>query len=140
MHLGVKDIPYEDGGPTTGEVAQWLENRYSIMEFFFMVHENQIAEMMARDMASQLESIMAGAPVSQNLMAESMSEIMNMFIQFIGDEEMNGIWGIPTKRAMKGIRKRLKKMKGPPRPSFMDTGNYTQSFTAWVDGYLNDFT
>ncbi len=46
---------------------------------------------------------------------------------------------IPTLRAMMGISKRFKDKKGPPRPSFIDTGTYQATMRALVSGVLNAF-
>jgi hypothetical protein len=52
---------------------------------------------------------------------------------------MNGMPGVPTRRALDGISKRLKNKKGDPRASFVDTGTYQAAMRAWVSGVLNAF-
>ena len=42
-------------------------------------------------------------------------------------------------RALDGISRRFKNKKGPPRPSFIDTGTYQAAMRAWVSGVLNAF-
>ena len=46
LHLGVVDIGYtgEQGATTTGDVAQFLEDRYHIMRSFLELNEEFIGE------------------------------------------------------------------------------------------------
>ena len=34
FHLGVIDLPYEDENTTTGDIAEYLEEKYQIMQTF----------------------------------------------------------------------------------------------------------
>ncbi|ENM4476130.1 hypothetical protein AB7Y34_002984 [Salmonella enterica] len=139
FHLGVIDVPYEDENTTTGDVAEYLEEKYQIMQTFFDRYSNDIADLMTNDMAASLENMMAGAPPARDPLAESMSHIHDLFVAFLDNTEMNGLPGVPTRRALKGISRRFKNKKGPPRPSFIDTGTYQAAMRAWVSGVLNAF-
>ncbi|EDV2765983.1 hypothetical protein S017_004804 [Salmonella enterica subsp. enterica] len=139
FHLGVIDVPYEDENTTTGDVAEYLEEKYQIMQTFFDRYSNDIADLMTNDMAASLENLMAGAPPARDPLAESMSRIHDLFVAFLDNTEMNGLPGVPTRRALKGISRRFKNKKGPPRPSFIDTGTYQAAMRAWVSGVLNAF-
>ncbi|HDL6991144.1 TPA: hypothetical protein PXM90_000689 [Yersinia enterocolitica] len=139
LHLGVMDIPYGDENTTTGDVAELLEGKYKIMQTFFDRYGKDIADMMANDIAASLENMIVGAPPTRDPLAESMSRTHNLFVAFLDNEEMNGLAGIPTRRAMEGISKRFKNKKCSPRPSFIDTGTYQASMRAWVSGVLNAF-
>ncbi|MFU0965722.1 hypothetical protein [Kluyvera ascorbata] len=139
LHLGVIDIPYEDENTTTGDVAEFLEGKYKIMQTFFDRHGQDIAALMADDLAGGLENMLAGAPTPRDPFAESMSRVHDLFVAFLDNEEMNGIDGVPTRRALLGISKRFKNKKGNPRASFIDTGNYQAAMRAWVSGVLNAF-
>ncbi len=139
LHLGVIDIPYEDEDTTTGDVAEYLEDKYQIMQTFFDRYEREIVDMMSEDMAGQLENLLAGFPPQKDPFAQSMSKIHNLFSAFLTSQEMNGMPGVPTRRALEGISKRLKNKKGNPRPSFIDTGTYQGAMMAWVSGVLNAF-
>lgn len=139
LHLGVMDIPYDDDGTTTGDVAEHLEERYKIMQTFFDRYSNDISALMCNDLAGSLENMMAGAPPSRDPLAESMSKIHNLFVAFLDNQEMNGADGVPTRRALDGISRRFKNRKGPPRASFIDTGTYQAAMRAWVSGVLNAF-
>jgi len=139
FHLGVIDVPYEDENTTTGDVAEYLEEKYQIMQTFFDRYSNDIADLMANDMAASLENMMAGAPPAKDPLAESMSRIHDLFVAFLDNTEMNGLPGVPTRRSLEGISRRFKNKKGPPRPSFIDTGTYQAAMRAWVSGVLNAF-
>lgn len=139
FHLGVIDVPYEDENTTTGDVAEYLEEKYQIMQTFFDRYSNDIADLMANDLAASLENMMAGAPPAKDPLAESMSRIHDLFVAFLDNTEMNGLTGVPTRRALDGISRRFKNKKGPPRPSFIDTGTYQAAMRAWVSGVLNAF-
>ncbi|HGY5183032.1 TPA: hypothetical protein ACNV5L_003370 [Citrobacter braakii] len=139
LHLGVIDIPYEDEDTTTGDVAEYLEEKYQIMQTFFDRYSNEIIGFMADDLAAGLENMLAGAPPSRDPLAEAMSKTHNLFVAFLDNQEMNGMPGVPTRRALEGISKRLKNKKGDPRASFVDTGTYQAAMRAWVSGVLNAF-
>lgn len=139
LHLGVIDIPYEDENTTTGDVAEYLEEKYQIMQTFFDRYGREIADLMAEDMAGQLENLIAGFPPRDDPFRASMERVHNLFVAFLDNQEMNGMPGVPTRRALEGISKRFKNKKGPPRPSFIDTGTYQAAMKAWVSGVLNAF-
>lgn len=140
LHLGVIDIPYKGEGATTGDVAERLEEKYRIMQTFFDRYGNEIADLMSKDLAANLENMLAGAPPSRDPLAESMSRVHDLFVGFLDNEEMNGMPGVPTRRALLGISKRFKNKKGDPRPSFIDTGTYQAAMRSWVSGVLNAFS
>lgn len=139
LHLGVIDIPYEGENTTTGDVAEHLEEKYQIMQTFFDRYGNDISALMSNDLAANLENLLAGAPPIRDPLAESMSRVHDLFVAFLDNEEMNGMPGVPTHRALLGISKRFKRKKGDPRPSFIDTGTYQASMRSWVSGVLNAF-
>lgn len=137
LHFGVMDIPYDGESVTTGDVATFLEEKYSVMQLFFEVHEKDIVQLMENSIAGSLENIMAGAPPANDPFAESMSEIHNLFIFFITSQQLDGHPGIPTLASLEGISRRLKNKRGPPRPSFVDTGLYIASMRAWVSEVMS---
>lgn len=139
LHLGVIDIPYENENTTTGDVAGILEGKYRIMQTFFDRYGEDIAQLMSNDLAAGIENLLGGAPPPVDPFAESMSQVHHLFVAFLDNAEMNGISGVPTARALKGISRRFKKKKGAPRPSFIDTGMFQASMRAWVSGVLNAF-
>lgn len=159
LHLGVIEQPYTsyDGGRraanpkrrgkkavqaakrstrtvTTGDVAEWLEERYHVMEVFYE-SDGGALPLLKQSLRDALEDILMGAPVGANPFLGATSEIQARFKRFISDREMEfmGIPGVPTAAALAGLNSRLKRRRGPRRPSFRDTGLYQASFMAWVD-------
>jgi hypothetical protein len=136
LHLGVIDQPYGDGDvATTGEVAQYLENKYHVMEIFFEQHKRDIAGDLENSVKASMESLLMGAPATPTPYAEAAGKIEHGFKQFLSLKEMDGLGypGVPTKAAMMGVNHRMKIRHGSPRPSFIDTGLYESSFKCWVD-------
>jgi hypothetical protein len=135
--LGVVDVPYTLGRATTGDVANWLENKYHIMELMYETHQTQIADDLANSVRGALETLMSGGPAAVDPFAAAGDDIRRRFDDFIalGEVEWLGIPGVPTKAALAGKSSRFKKKRNPRgrRPSFIDTGLYLQSFRAWVD-------
>jgi hypothetical protein len=151
LHLGVADLPYNQAQPpprkgrrrrktsastvTTGDVAEFLENRYHIMEIFFQERQADIAGYLENSLEGALENVLLGAPPSNDPFGTATSEIEDRFKMFLSNKEMEalGYPGVPTQAALKGVNHRLKLRKGPRRPSFIDTGLYQASFHAWID-------
>jgi len=161
--LGVIDIPYannatekkipqakrgkknqpikpkvESGTQTTGDVAQWLENKYGIMDTFAWAQLPDIAKAMEESIAGSLETLIMGGKAGENPFKSAESEITTMFKKFLetGAIEHMGIEGVPTQAALDGVNHRLKhpnSKENPRRESFIDTGAYQQSFKAWVE-------
>lgn len=140
LHLGVVDIPYTGqvniGASTTGDVADILEAKYHVMEIFFEEHQQEIADLLAAAMAGSLENLLLGAAMSTNVLADAQDKIKVLFDQFITSKAMDGLGipGVPTAASLKGTDHRKADKKGTPgRPSFVDTGEYVNSFLVWVD-------
>jgi hypothetical protein len=163
LHLGVEDIPYvttespansakriraarqgrqpirpaqAPGLVTTGDVAEELEARYHVIEIFFTLHEQQIADLFAQSLSDSIDDLLAGAPLAKDPYGGAKSEMIKLFRRFIesGEMEKLGYPGVPTRAALEGVNHRLKTTKGARRPSFRDTGLYEASFAAWIDG------
>lgn len=154
LHFGVIEQPYQDPniartyhaamkkalgegyGPveTTGDVAELLEAKYHPMEHFFQIHGQHVADAMADAMAGSLESVLMGAPKTHDPFGTAMSRTEERFKAMLSNKELEtlGYPGVPTKAALQGRSKRHKRSKGPPRPSFIDSGLYQASFKAWV--------
>lgn len=143
LKLGVVDIPYA-GAPgskgqtsqTTGDVAEILEAKYGVMAYFADRHTDDIAGALTEAVEGSLENLMMGAPPSNDPFGAATGKIEQMFRKFLDDEEMRGQPGVPTKAAQRGINHRLARPyahENPRRPSFIDTGLYQNSFTAWIE-------
>lgn len=148
--LGVIDQPYTDTADkvridnsrprisksvTTGDVAEMLEAEYSVMGHFVDLHMPEIAKSVENSLAGQLESLMMGAPVSNDAFGTAMGEIETLFkFTYLDKEEIaqTGQAGVPTQAALNGVSSRFKSGKKGRRPSFIDTGLYQASFKAWI--------
>jgi len=145
LHLGVVDLPYNlPGGrgrrrrgrasrTSTGDVAGFLEKRYGVMETFFAAHSKDVVQAMEGSLSGTLENLLLGAPTAGASFGAATADIERQFRQFLTNREMDGLPGVPTQAALQGVNRRLKVRRGAMRPSFIDTGLYQQSFTAWVD-------
>lgn len=162
LHLGVNDVPYTSAGAVTprrvvhrrnragmtetftapaqgaemtGDVAVWLEHRYHIMEIFFELHQDDIAEALTESMSGALDNLLMGAPSTGNPLDAGLLVVENLFRKFLSEREIEflGFPGIPTMAAKLGVNHRLKQKRGAPRPSFIDTGLYQANFRAWID-------
>lgn len=160
LSLGVIDVPYAPGPvaprravarirkgklrtrtaaaagqQTTGDVAEILEEKYHIMESFAEEYHDQIVDAVAHSLAGAMETILSGQDV-ENPFAGAESEITEGMKEFIDGQMMDGIPGVPTKAALKGINHRLTHpyAKGnPARPSFLDTGLFQANMVATIE-------
>ena len=120
---------------TTGDVAQWLEDKYHIMEVFFEENQSFIFGQLENAMEGQMETLLMGGKINQPVAHSAFSEIEHRFRKFLSMQEMDGLGipGVPTKAALMGISHRFKARHGPPRPSFIDTGLYQKAFRVWTN-------
>ena len=149
LHLGVAVQSYGErstkkgnkivaGSPDTGDVAQWLEDKYGLMRAFFTAHEQDIADALSESVGDALEIMLNGGPETMDGFGAGASRIEEMFKDFISSQEAEqvGIAGTPTGAALRGVNHRLKHpyaKANPRRPSFRDTSLYVSSFKCWVD-------
>jgi hypothetical protein len=139
VHLGVMEVPYDDGKETTGDVATILEEKYHVMGTFVdMFGKDVIAEAFEASARSAIEDMFSGAsPETLNLTFEAEQGVETAFREFIDLEMFDGkIPGVPTAAARRGVNHRFAHpyAKGnQPRPSFRDTGLYQASFKVWRD-------
>lgn len=151
LHLGVVDVPYDEPDirfsakamglvnmtRTTGDVAEILEEKYHVMDIFFELHGPQIAKDLEQSLAGALENLLAGSPINHKPFDGGTDKIEERFKDFLEKKEMDGLGypGVPTMAALRGVNHRMKHpyKKRNPRPSFIDTGAYVNSFKAWVD-------
>ncbi len=137
LHLGVVDLPYnKKGGLSTGDVAEFLEAKYHVMEVFYQENQEKVAAHLEDALQGTLENLLTGAPATQNPFGTAENKIKDDFDVFITDRVMEqlGFPGVPTKAAISRKSARFKKGKAKrERPSFVDTGLYLNSFASWVD-------
>ncbi len=152
IKMGVIDVPYVNAPSprqkkvkadtvTTGDVAEWLEEDYAVMQTYLDVKRGDIAEMFERSVEGAMENLMMGAPMATNVYAEAASEIEAGFKKFLSDGEMDrlGVAGVPTQAAQdrasgkKRSSRMKKKRKGTKPVSFIDTGLYQASAKVWAE-------
>jgi len=150
LYLGVIDQPYTNATympgskkstATTGMVAEWLENKYHIMEHFWQIYGESskavIPGLLLKSLTRTVNTLLISkrAPRQINPFGTATGEIEVLFKQMLDAKELDtlGYPGIPTKQALIGYSNRFKRRRGPVRPSFIDTGLYQASFKAWVD-------
>lgn len=151
--MGVVDIAYSDaqsGNKTTGEVAQILENKYHVMETFYVVREDKIADYLAGSLSNAIADAVSGRRSNQSPFDDGMRDIEAEFRDFLDANEMSRLvaglsegesaafdWSKTfSSAANAGVRSRFKNRQnnnGGPRPVFVDTGLYQESFRAWVE-------
>jgi hypothetical protein len=165
LHLGVIDQPYgvkaprrvrsvmrkgqkpvrstapAAGAETTGDVAQYLEDRYHVMEVFSEIEGQAIADSLAGSMSDAIDRLLqTGQPPATIFPTEGQPKIQAAFNRFIDSRAMDGLQpGVPTAAAggetgkvSRNSRKKAGVQAGS-RPSFKRTGLYEQSFRAWVE-------
>lgn len=139
LHLGVLEMPYGNHPETTGEVAEWLENRYHVMELFAEdVGSETIEKAFEESAQAAIEDLFSGARVEDvNLTLDATEMIQTEFRKFIDEKKLDFVVpGVPTKASLEGVNHRFKHShaKGNPvRPSFKDTGTYSAAFRAWTE-------
>lgn len=152
LHLGVADVPYaqapgaahrytrahsKGSAVTTGDVAEWLEDKYHPMEVFAQQHMDDLAKDLEGSLQGALEDLLMGAPAGADAFGSATSKVEERFKEFLSLKEMDalGYPGVPTQASLRGVSHRFKHpyARRPPRPSFIDTGLYQSSFKAWVE-------
>ncbi|WP_232458245.1 hypothetical protein [Burkholderia ubonensis] len=137
IHLGVIEQAYKNG-TMVPEVAQYLEDDYGVMQVFVDLHIKEISESVAQAVSDAMDDQLMGLPVSPDIYQASMEEIQSAFRIFLDNEEYpaQSFPQVPTQAALDGVNHRLLHpytSKNPSRPSFIDTGEYQNSFRAWVE-------
>lgn len=136
--FGVNDIPYVGpGSVTTGDVAEILEARYGIMQFFFDNYQDEVVGALDEAMQGKLDNLLMGAPVPDSLFQEDdLSGIEESFRKFLDAREMDGrIPGVPTAASLHGYSTRFSKpgARRAERPSFISSGQFQANFVARVE-------
>jgi hypothetical protein len=158
IHLGENDLPYgaavqalrmrtprrggrpyptrqSAGGITTGDVANILEHKYALFSVFAAMTRDFITDVVTESMRGELQNVLMGKPANlSDPFAQGMSAIEARFRDFLDYQGMDGrAPGVPTKAALMGRSIRLKRRRGPPRPSFIDSGLMRANFRSWVE-------
>ncbi len=121
---------------TTGDVANWLENKYHPYRVFVELHDNEIGDYIVDSIEGAFETFMQTGKVPLSAFSAAEGKIETRFREFITNKEMDslGYPGVPTKAALHGVNHRKKHpyKKRAPRPSFIDTGLYVATAAAEV--------
>lgn len=148
------DVPEIEG--TTYSVGKQLEERYGLFSLFYTAHQQDIADLLAKDAAIGFDMMEKGLPVSvKEVFAVSGETITDKMHNFLSTQEIErvaekyGEYGIPTKAALEGINTRTvngktprkvrkgqkfkKVLTGVRRPSFIDTGIFEASLKGWIE-------
>ena len=150
--LGVKNVSYGDAHgkdvKTTGEVAQILEDKYHVMETFYVSREDKIIQWLAESLSNSIKDLVSGHRANTDPFYGATQKIEAEFRDFLDANEMTHlvaglsegelarfVGGKFTGAAKRGVSHRKKKpyaKSNPSRAAFVDTGLYQQSFSASV--------
>jgi hypothetical protein len=123
-------------GKSTGDIAQILEAKYHIMRTFYEMNARDIASAVEKSMVGSVINMVNGQPGPIKPDAQAMSDIETAFKESLSMRAYDGvIKGVPTAASLGGVSHRFKRpyAKRPARPSFINTGLYQSSFTAWTE-------
>jgi hypothetical protein len=123
-------------GTTTGDVAEILEAKYHVMQYFWDTHGQEGCDALVEDMMDAFADRASGRNIDAPDFTAATSKMHQMFNEFIDRRGMDGMPGVPTMAARIGINHRFLHpyaKANPERPSFKDTGLYMGAFTAWVE-------
>jgi hypothetical protein len=123
LHFGVDEefYPY-DSDKSTVEVANALESRYELFTIFFEVAHEQIAAILAEEMADVLSDILSGGSADLDRVGPKVEALFRDFLK--SREAELYVPGTPTEASTH---------READRPSFIDTGLIMENFRVWVE-------
>lgn len=148
LHLGVVDVPYtnapeekpgggrKSGTQTTGDVAEWLEEKYGVMQHYVDWDIQNIEKNVEDSLAGALETFMQSGRPPKDPYASATTKMERNFRTYLDTNvpATQGIPGVPTAASLARVNHRKKSKKAAKvRPSFIDTGLYRRSFKVWSD-------
>lgn len=131
LNLGITDIPYAEGGKSTGDVAEILEEKFHVMEIFSEKKGGEIAFLLADSLAGSIETVAMGGTVTDPF-AGAMQKIEERFREFITLGE-HGIHLKKMDAPKTGARFKRQYRKAKASTAFVDSGNYRRNFKSWVE-------
>jgi hypothetical protein len=143
LNLGVAVVPYRSASGsgkkrvtslTTGDVAQFIEDKYALLATFYRIHQRDIAKDLENSLAGAMESLLMHRAVDPwGAATQSIQQRMKDFV-LSSEAERVGIPGTPTMAALMGHSQRYKHpyAKHPRRPSFRDSGLMVGSYRSWI--------
>ena len=117
LHLGVENLPYARRGRSTGFVAEVLERRYGIMEFFVEKHGQEVADAYTQALVEAMEQR------REVDFKNAMYAAKGVFSAMVRRRELDGKPGVPTEASKHRSN----------HVSFWKTGQYVRDFRIWVD-------
>ena len=135
LNLGVLDVAYSQDGQitTTGFVAEILEGNYHVMQVFFELHGEEIADSVAAELMGAMETSKINGQM--NLRELVVPEIHALFAEYLETGEYVATSGVTVEAAENGYRSSHKSVtannKGP-RAAFIDTHLYKDSMEGWI--------
>lgn len=119
-------------GKNSAEVAKELEERYELVDTFYLGIEEDLAFALEEFYEEEIETIMMEKPPKKIPSDKMTKKIEREFRQYLQKEE-HGIHTLAAQRGVSHLLPQPYSRKNRPRPSFIDTGLYMQSFRAWVE-------
>ena len=123
-------------GTTSAEVAKELEERYNLVDTFYLGVEDELSSALEEFYGEKIEAIMMEKPPKKILGDELTSKVEEEFRKYLLKEE-HGIHTLAARRGVSHLSPQPYSRKNPPRPSFIDTGLYMKSFRAWIEDEEN---
>lgn len=120
-------------GKRTTDVAKELEDRYNLTEIFWDKIENMVVGEIEVIYSDMLEEVMAGVAYPKKAETSELTEQIEDAFKTYLDRETHGIKTLAAQRGVSYLLPHPYARGNPPRPSFIDTGLYRQSFRAWVE-------
>ena len=120
---------------TTKEVSQEIESKYHVVETFSEMEGPFIVDLIEGATVDAIEAIIEGRIPSLKIQDSSTKEIEQRFRDNLDSRRYDGvISGVPTLAAQRGVDHTQHRpyAKRGPRPSFVDTGLYKNTFRVWV--------
>ncbi len=133
--LGVLEVAYtdEEGGTTTGEVAEILEKKYDVMGTFVDAHADKIKDDVASVYVLFLNNYLKTGETWGGHKEFPLEKVDAEFKDYLDRDEWQRITGRTIMAAALGLSSRKKdKQYSGPRPAFIDTRLYQRSFRAFL--------
>ena len=114
---------------TAEDVAEILEEKYTILHTFYNMHAPDIIDSLRNTFIKRMEGVLLDKPNFRKALVpkKDLAEIEKSFRTFLDKKEMNGMPGVPTLASILGTS-HFFKTRRPGRPSFIDTGIYRAAF------------
>jgi hypothetical protein len=146
LHFGVNDVPYSgqlaskqqrrltrsqrgySRNKTTGQVMNYLEAKYSLIEAFIEQEHELITSILEKAAVNALKN---DAPMT--VPASDLRKLESKFKDDIINQNFDGLPGVPVKAAIAGVSHKYMHpfAKRASRASFIDTDLFRRNFKVW---------